>query len=500
MAEQNSFNSEGKRTPVSTLRDFLAIGFRQRRLIAFSFFGIFLGAILLAFLLPAQYESQLKILVRRERVDSVVSPDRNVPVTFRAEVSEAEMQSEAELLQSRDLLEKVVIASGLDKTASESSWAGLFDNQKDREANRIAKAVIRLEKKLSVNLIKKTNLISVTYTAPYPQLAARVLNTLANFYLEKHVALHRNPGSFEFFQQQAEGHRKALTDAEARLADFEGKEGVVVAQVEKDITVRKLADFEAKLREMQASIAEAEQRIHTLETQLASVPSRQTTAVRTSDNPMLMERLKSTLLELELKRTELLAKYEPAYPPVQQVEQQIAQARAAIAAAQKEPLRDETTNRDPTHEWLRVELAKANAELAALRAGASATADLIRTYRADAQRLSRKETIQQDLLRAAKTEEEKYLLYLGKQEEARISDALDRQRIANVAIAEAATVPILPESRRGLIVALGGLLAGLVSVVLAFTADYWDPSFRTPDEVEAFLDSPVVAAIPKNAR
>src|SRR2546430_12547360 len=33
--------------------------------------------------------------------------------------------------------------------------------------------------------------------------------------------------------------------------------------------------------------------------------------VRTSDNPQLMERMKSKLLELELKRTELLTKFEP---------------------------------------------------------------------------------------------------------------------------------------------------------------------------------------------
>jgi len=40
-----------------------------------------------------------------------------------------------------------------------------------------------------------------------------------------------------------------------------------------------------------------------------------------------------------------------------------------------------------------------------------------------------------------------YLLYLHKQEEARISDALDRQRISNVVVAEAATVPFKPQAR-----------------------------------------------------
>ena len=52
--------------------------------------------------------------------------------------------------------------------------------------------------------------------------------------------------------------------------------------------------------------------------------------------------------------------------------------------------------------------------------------------------------VQQDLLRTAKTEEDNYLLYLRKQEEARINDALDARGILNVAIAEPATVPALP--------------------------------------------------------
>jgi uncharacterized protein involved in exopolysaccharide biosynthesis len=114
--------------------------------------------------------------------------------------------------------------------------------------------------------------------------------------------------------------------------------------------------------------------------------------------------------------------------------------------------------------------------------------------------LDQKEVQQQDMLRAAKADEENYLLYLRKQEEARISDALDRQRISNVVVAEAATVPFKPQGWRLLIVLLGGLIACVASVMGAFAADYWNPSFRTPEEVESFLDSPVVAAFPKNGQ
>jgi uncharacterized protein involved in exopolysaccharide biosynthesis len=205
-------------------------------------------------------------------------------------------------------------------------------------------------------------------------------------------------------------------------------------------------------------------------------------------------------LTLELKRIELLGTFQPSYPPVREVEKQIAETRAAIAASEKMPLVEETTDRDPTYEWVRSELAKAKSELATLQARATASAQTLQTYREKTRRLDRVEFVQQDLMRDAKLAEQNYMVYFRKQEEARISGALDRQRIMNVAIAEAATVPFLPSGPpRLLILILGGILASLVSVGSALALDYWDPSFRTPQEVEAFLEIPVAAAMPKKA-
>jgi len=62
---------------------------------------------------------------------------------------------------------------------------------------------------LKVEPIKLTNLIRVNYTASDPQLAAKVLKSLASLYLEKHLALRRDAGEFDFFHQQAEEYRKA---------------------------------------------------------------------------------------------------------------------------------------------------------------------------------------------------------------------------------------------------------------------------------------------------
>ena len=480
-------------------RDFLAIGFRQRRLIINTFLGLFSIAVVIAIFLPRKYEAQMKILVRHERAESVVSPERESPVRWQTEVSEEELQSEAELIKSRDLLTKVVVACNLQEPSSSSFWTSLWKKDGDIGDQRVSRAVLKLEKALTVQPIKLTNLISVSYKSKDPELAAKVLNSLASLYLEKHLAMHRAPGQFEFFHQQAEEYRKALGEAEEKLTSFSREQGVVNPALEKDMSVRKLAEFEAETKVARATMAESRQRIASLEAQLATLPNRQTTQVRTSDNPQLMQNMKSRLLELELKRTELLARFEPTYRPVQEVQEQIAQTRAAIEAAERAPLRDETTDRDPTYEALRSELAKSKTELAATQARTAAVSSLIRTYQTESQQLDKKELLHQDMVRAAKADEDNYMLYLHKAEEARISDALDRQRFSNVVVAEPATVPFTSQARWLLVVVLGGLFASLVSVILAVVADRWDPSFRTPEEVESFLGSPVVAAFPKNS-
>src|SRR5438309_10107675 len=111
--------------------------------------------------------------------------------------------------------------------------------------------------------------------------------------------------------------------------DFSNNEGVVSAALERDIALQKLNEADATARQTRIAIAETVQRIRMLESDLHSLPERTTTVMRNADNPQLLEKMKSKLLELELKRTELLTKYEPSYRLVQEVDQQIGEAKAS---------------------------------------------------------------------------------------------------------------------------------------------------------------------------
>jgi uncharacterized protein involved in exopolysaccharide biosynthesis len=475
-----------------SLRDVVAPLFRHRRLVALSFLGIFLGSLVAAFLLPKQYQAEMKILVKRERVDPVLTSDKTTVIEPHSAVSEEQVQSEVELLRSRDLLENVAKACGL-------ASAGHARDMREQSVI-LARAVRNLEKKLQVEPLKKTNLINVSYQSQDPELAAQVLNTLSSLYLEKHLEVHRLPGAFDFFQKQTERYRNELTANEAHLVRFNSDTGLVSPDLEKEIALRKQSEFDAALRETRADIAETSQRISALEAQMGTTSPRITTQERIADNPVLLQQMKSTLLTLQLKHTELLSKFAPEYPPVQEVDKQIAQTQAAIAAAEQSPVHEQTTDRDPTYSWLREELAKNRTQLIAFRARAEALAPVVQTYQVKTRGLDEKGATQEDLVRTAKAAEQNYLLYLQKQEEARISDALDRNRIVNVAIAEAATVPALPTHSTLFTLLLGGLLASCLSLASAYIADYIDPSFRTPQELYNTLDVPVLAAVPREAR
>src|SRR5207248_9047433 len=106
----------------------------------------------------------------------------------------------------------------------------------------------------------------------------------------------------------------------------------------------------------------------------------------------------------------------------------------------------------------------------------------VANFQSRARSLNDKGIVQQDLLRSTKAAEQNYLLYLRKREESRITDALDRRRILNVAIAQEPLVPALPARSGGRHLPVGTLFALLVAGGATFGAEYFDDSFRTPDE------------------
>jgi succinoglycan biosynthesis transport protein ExoP len=469
--------------------------FRQRRVFVCVSGFVLAAAVLYAFV-GTKYQANMKVLVRRGRADAPVSATENAPLDLtRMEVTEEELNSEVELLRDDEVLRRVVEETG----TGGRDWFH-FLRVGEGNAGRVERAARRLAQKLRVEPVKKTNLISISYTADDPQAAAKVLQSVASAYLEKHMEVHRPAGELHFFDQQRGESRLQLEEAKGKLLQFAARHGVVAAAQQRDLALQKLSEVDANYRQTRVDLAETQQRVWELEDLLSKLPERTTTQVRIADNPELLKALKASLLDLQLKRTQLLTKFEPSHRLVQEVDQQIAQAEATIATENTLPLRDETTDKNAHYEWAKAELQRAQVQLKSLQAREAATATQEVSYQAMARQLGEDAITQDDLFSAEKAAQENHLRYVKKQEEARMDDALDERGIVNVAIAEHPVAPALPVWSPWMVLAMGLAAAGAAGTGAAFAADYVDPAFRTPDDVLAYLDSPVLASLPRRAR
>jgi uncharacterized protein involved in exopolysaccharide biosynthesis len=326
-----------------------------------------------------------------------------------------------------------------------------------------------------------------------------VLQNLSKLYLDKHLQLLRPAGSSDFFADETEQARKALSDAEARLASFSQKAGVAAPDLLRTDMAQQVALSEAALNQAQQSVAADSKRIDDLKKQMATTPARSSTAESRLAPNLLLENLNASLLAAEVRKTQLLLKYDPSYPLVQEVDQEIAETKAAIAKAEADKYLNTTTDRDLTYEYLRQDLAKTQADLASAKATAATLTSNIQQMHTQMVKLDAQAVEQGALIRDAKAAEANYLLYRTKREEERTSDALDKRGIANVAIAVPPVVPALPAHSPLLVLALGLLGAILAGIGSGYLAEHLDQSLRTPDEVTKTLGIPVLAVVPKKA-
>lgn len=467
--------------------------FRQRRVFV-CVSGLVLAAAVVYAVAGTSYQANMKVLVRRGRADAPVSAVESAPLDVtRMVITEEDLNSEVELLRDDEVLRRVVQETGV----GGRDWFH-FLRLGEGNAERVERAARRLAKKLKVEPVKKTNLIAVSYAADDPQVAARVLQSVERAYLEKHMEVHRPAGQFRFFDQQRGESRLQLEEAKGQLLEFTARHGVVAAAQQRDLALQKLSEVDGHYRQTRIELAETQQRVWELSDQVAKLPERTTTQVRISDNPELLKALKESLLELQLKRTQLLTKFEPSHRLVQEVDQQIAQAEATIAAENALPLRDETTDKNAHYEWAKSELQQAQVQLKALQAREAATARQEAAYQEMARQLGEDAITEDDLLSREKAAQDNYLLYVRKQEEARLDDALDERGIVNVAIAEQPVAPALPVWSTWTVLLVGVAAAGAAGTGAAFAVDYVDPAFRDPDDVLAYLNAPVLASLPRS--
>jgi uncharacterized protein involved in exopolysaccharide biosynthesis len=147
---------------------------------------------------------------------------------------------------------------------------------------------------------------------------------------------------------------------------------------------------------------------------------------------------------------------------------------------------------------LHEEILHNEAELKANRAKTDVQKAQLSEYRKNLTKFNQIESELKRLEQAVEVNREKYQLYLTKFEEARISDAMDTEKMASVSLMEAAHPPlrpIVPSLLLNLLVA--GIVGAFGGIGLTFCLEYFNDNLERVEDVEKCLQLPVLASIPE---
>jgi uncharacterized protein involved in exopolysaccharide biosynthesis len=512
--------SRGVRVSTSTveknaeynLRDVLTVVFKRRRLILSFFFTTVAVTTLATFLVPPTYEATASILVKKASAELPLVPKDSSQLII-SQVSEEDLNSETTILKSRQAIEETLHGLGVDE-----SWR--HDGPLARLRRTVAGAlgsprlsyfdemVLQLDKKIEVKPIRKSNVLEVSYRHSDPDWATKVVQGLTEHYLARRAQVYQSPQAVAFFDEETHKAAERLRKAEQGLEAYSTKAGVSVLGLtgdpqslaaEKQAMLGRLAGFEQELGEARVQVRQLTERVAALDAQVAKEPERLRSSLRLNQDPTT-EELEKALVALQLKRDALVRDFTPDNRQVKDVEEQIRATQERLKAAETRVASINRTELNAVHQNLKEQQLAARADLQAARARHdSLQAEAARTRR-ELDELTEKGLTTEGLRRETRAAEDAYMLYQKKHEEARISSAMDQQKIVNVSIAQPAQRPLQPVGpRKALNLLLGLMLGAIGGLGLAFVAEYFDHSFTTGHDLEARLGIPLLGAIPDQA-
>jgi uncharacterized protein involved in exopolysaccharide biosynthesis len=491
-------------------RDLVAVLHRRRKLILQVFAGGALTVLTGVWFQAPSYKATATLMVTSDRARVAVSPDPDTPAIIDR-VTDEDLTSEATLLRSEALI----------REALELHEHEPIEEQRRGPLSRIASLILLplrlpgmlyrtmhdipwptsrdwqvqgVAKHLSVSPVSKSNLIQVSYEAANPQWAASFVNELVARHIERHAKLNQQSEARRFYESQRQLLGEKFRTAEDALQAFYAREGPESTPEHAERLRTRLGEIEAILASSQTELAEGTARIAFLTHELQSHPKSIATGSQPVQNPS-EQVVKSRVLELELQRSELLAKYALTSVKVQDLDRQILDAKRLLNVA-KENGADSASAANPTYQALEVDLSQTRAQMAAVQARGQDLKSQIDDIRVKMAHVDEKAAEQERLQQEVSAAKDAYVNYSKKVEEARFTSALDESSIVNIAIAERATVPVAPEkSKKAVVVALGAVMSLMAGIGLAFVRDRLDPAVKNAADARSATGLPVLAEV-----
>lgn len=467
-------------------RDILTILFKQKKKIVVTFFAVVIAITTITFLIPPTYEATSSLLVKFGR-EYLYTPEvgEGRPMTV-ATGQEELLNSEVHILTNRDLVEKVITTIGL---ANLYPSLDTFKGVAPGDA-----AVSQFKKDLLVEPARKSSVIEVSFRHRNPSMAARATNLLVDFFREKHLQIYAG-APVAFLSEQLVVYKGRLKESEERLEAFKQKMHVYALDEQRASLLEQRSDADRSDKEAQNRIGELTTKIASLKSQLASVArevpvSSEKERLRTTDDA------EAQLLTLRLKEQELLEKYREDNRLVVNLKKEIALLENFMKRRTDEQAKKVVTGRNSVYDDMERDLIRANAERESLASRRESLARQVRLIEHELTSLDSAGAELANLKREVALNEKNYQTYLERTEDARISDSMNRQKMANVSILHAASIPTTPvKPRMGYNFILALVLGSISGLGLGFVSEYTRQGISTPEAAEKRLDLPVLGSI-----
>ncbi len=477
----------------SSLRDFLTVLFRHRNTILVVFFTVAATVTVVSYMLPPTYEAKSSLLVKfgreyiyRPEVGERGSSDMRPLIPLN---QEEVINSEIQILTSRDLVEKVIRAIQV-----ENIYPEVIRNP-SKMITPLEAAILKFEKKLSVEGLRKSSVIQVSLQHKNPRIAAKAVNLLVDFLKEKHLQVYSDPKS-SFLEQQLSAYAQRLKESQNELEAFKQKYQVFSLEEQRTLLLKQRTELDTSFKTSQNQIKEFQNKLLSLKTQMRAV-SKDVPLYTETERYKIIDDAKAQLLSLQLKEQELLHKYNENTSLVINVRKEIKIVQDFIKKQEEDLKGKVRTGQNIVYQDVEREMIKTQAELSSQEAKSATLRKQIAQLDQEMQTFDLREKDLLNLKRELAANEKNYKTYLEKVEEALISDNLNRQKMTNISVIQAAAVPQKPiKPKKALNVALGIILGAVSGLGLAFFSEYTNQGLSTPESVERRLGLPVLGTVP----
>jgi len=478
-------------------REIVATIFRQKRLIATVTLAGIATVTVLTWFEPPVYRASAKILVQTQRARTPISASNARPTVDR--MSDQEINAVVALLRSSSLVREVLEPhrAGLDTEEQRTTIGAVKDVMTFpmrlpgllyRMLHRLPapspfdRLVQKTTSKINVSPFKRSHLIEVSYMSRDAEFAASFVNDLIQLYITRYALLSEHAAGQDFFRSQRQILGERLETAQSGLRGFREEQGTEIVGEDIENLREQLGTLELTRSEDHARMAELESREAFLMTEVTDNPVAAASEPRIASNPQV-QFLQSRVLELEIKRSELLSFYAPGSRFLGDLERQIADT--------------EKLKRSEEQRIVQVMLVETRSQLSTVRAHVASITEQIRGTQDKMIRVEDMSGEQEQLEQELAAARESYVTYLKKEEEARFSKALDESRIVNLSVAEPAEIPGEPLAAHQLeTILLGAVLSMLLGVALAFARELLDPTVKSSAQAERLTGLPVITEIP----